>query len=115
MISTAIQENIWQKFFTDPNIRFPAKPMLIREIGVYHAPNGLGIQFRGGPKKLVIRGKGTDQLFTALRTVMDGNNTLEAIFNILQTDYDGNDIASILKILHAHSLLPMRKQMNDRH
>ena len=105
MISNALKEHIWQGFFSDKNVRFPDKPRLIKEISIYDAPYGLGVQFRGGPKKLVIRGKGAGKLFQALAEVMNGNNSLEDIFDLLDSEYDINDISSMLKILHAHNLL----------
>lgn len=94
-----------ESIFLDKNVRFPKKPKLIKEIGVYDAPYGLGVQFRGGAKKLVIRGKEASKLFQALNKVMDGKNSLEDIIDVLDVDYDINDISSMLKILHAHNLL----------
>jgi hypothetical protein len=32
-----------QEFFNDPNVRYPNKPRILREISVYDTPYGLGL------------------------------------------------------------------------
>lgn len=107
MIETkAEKKNTWLEFFSDQNVRFPKKPKLIQGISIYEAPYGLGIQMRGGPNKIVIRGKNSTAVFSSLKPILDdGNKTVDQIFDDLSNTYEQNDIASVLRILHANSLL----------
>ncbi|WP_179197888.1 TOMM precursor leader peptide-binding protein [Hymenobacter crusticola] len=100
-----MEKHIWSHFFEDQNIRFPEQPKLIDGISVYDAPYGLGLQFRGGPDKLVLRGKSSSALFSSLSHLLDGKNTLASIFDVTRPDFDINEVATMLKILHSYNLL----------
>jgi hypothetical protein len=100
-----IANTLWNEFFLDQNVRFPKLPRLLDGISIYDAPYGLGIQFRGGPKKLVINGKSSSELFNVLRGKLNGEKSLDSIFEEISVDHDVNEAATILKLLHAHNLL----------
>lgn len=100
-----MEKHIWSHFFEDQNIRFPEQPKLVDGISVYDAPYGLGVQFRGGPDKLVLRGKSSSALYNSLTRLLDGKNTLNAIFDVTRADFDINEVATMLKILHSYNLL----------
>jgi hypothetical protein len=100
------QWGILNEFFSDINVNFPKKPKLANGISVYTAPNGLGIQFRGGSEKLAIKGKNSALIWEFLTKYLTGNNTLE---NILQmatnSNVDNFEVAIFLKTLHSYHLL----------
>lgn len=100
-----LKPTLWSEFFLDPNVRFPEYPKLIEGISIYDAPYGLGIQFRGGPKKLIIKGKFASEIFTDLKEKITGTFSLEQLLNDVGSRHDINEVATILKLLHAHNLL----------
>lgn len=63
------------------NVNFPYQPKLVNGIHVYEAPKGLGIQFRGGTEKFLIKGTEAYQIWGYLKNVLDGKHTLEEILN----------------------------------
>lgn len=100
------QWGILNEFFSDVNVNFPKKPKLANGISVYAAPKGLGVQFRGGSEKLVIKGEKSAVIWTFLTECMTGNNTLEDILR-KTGDYnvDRFEVATFLKTLHCYHLL----------
>lgn len=104
---------IWGDFFLDKNVRFPEFPVLVAGLSVYNAPYGLGMQFRGGPNKVVIKGTKTGEMYEFVQQMLDGKHTLADIFEKTEGKYETDDIASILKILHANSLLQDVKDIDN--
>lgn len=101
------QQNILNQFFCDKNVHFPHKPKIVDGIHVYEAPKGLGIQFRGGTEKFLIKGADTYKIWNFLKTMLDGTHTLEEIIDRgwkLQ-GLDRVDTGTFLKTLHCYHLL----------
>ncbi|MEL6866763.1 MAG: hypothetical protein AAFP19_20235 [Bacteroidota bacterium] len=95
----------WKEFFSDVNVRFPEKPRLLEGIAVYEAPYGMGVQFKGGPQPLVIRGKKAAHLFNYLKPRLDGSKNWEDILEEAGQQFQTSEVAAVLRILHANSLL----------
>jgi hypothetical protein len=107
------QWGILNEFFSDINVDFPQKPKLVNGISVYTAPNGLGVQFRGGSEKLVIKGKNSALVWKFLTKTMTGDNTLEKIFQLsTNSDVDSFEVATFLKTLHSYHLLCAENETN---
>jgi hypothetical protein len=51
-----------QEFFNDPNVRYPNKPRILREISVYDTPYGLGLFFRAASQVCNKRAKSGNNL-----------------------------------------------------
>jgi molybdopterin/thiamine biosynthesis adenylyltransferase len=105
MQTEKVSKNLWGEFFLDKNVRFPEFPLLIEGISIYDAPYGLGVQFRGGPNKLVIRGAKSSEIFLFIKDFLDGKHSLADVFDLTDGKYELDDVASMMKILHAHNLL----------
>lgn len=103
---------ILQEFFGDVNVRFPDHPTLVEGIDVYVAPNGLGIQFRGGAEKIVVRGRRAIVIWDIIRPLLDGNNSLDDILSIVERhqNLSVSEIAMFLKTLHCYHLLYDKNQ-----
>ena len=86
MEDKSMKNNILNQFFADKNVNFPRQPKLVNGIHVYEAPKGLGIQFRGGTEKFLVKGADTYQIWVYLKI-------------------DRVNIASFLKTLHSYHLL----------
>lgn len=101
------QQNILNQFFCDKNVRFPQCPKLVDGIHVYEAPKGLGIQFRGGTEKFLLKGADSYKIWQYLKTVLDGTHTLEEILCEGRGQYglDGVNVGTFLKTLHSYHLL----------
>lgn len=99
-------ELILREFFGDENVRFPKYPALVNGIHVYKAPWGLGIQFRGGAERIVVRGGGSYATWDYLSASLDGSNTLSKLISDAQREgLDAIEVASFLKTLHCYHLL----------
>lgn len=103
------KSNKWgvlNEFFSDINVNFPQKPQLIGGISIYVAPNGLGIQYRGGSERLIIKGKNSVSIWRFLSEKLTGKNSLEQILDLAQKcNVDCFDVATFLKTLHSYHLL----------
>ena len=100
-----VKYDVFQEFFNDPNVRFPNMPKLISNISIYEAPYGLGLQFRGGPKKLIIKGKNTPLIWKELHGKLDGKHQLKRLIEIgVNRGIDVIDICNFFKILHSYHL-----------
>ncbi len=98
---------VLNEFFSDINVNFPQKPRLTHGISVYTAPNGLGVQFRGGSEKLIIKGKSSAAIWEFLTENLTGENTLEEILQMAtdNRNVDRWEVATFLKTLHCYHLL----------
>lgn len=101
------QENILHQFFGDKNVNFPKYPKIVNGIHVYETPQGLGIQFRGGAEKFLIRGADCYKNWRYLKEVLDGTHSLEQILNFAKDNYslDALNVGILLKTLHSYHLL----------
>lgn len=104
-MNTVISDKLLNAFFNDKNTLFPNKPRLVKEISCYEAPYGLGIQFRGGPRKVVLKGKGHEAIFNELIKYLNGSYELDTIFSLMTSSFSMNDVASLLRTLHINGLL----------
>lgn len=73
MEDKSMKNNILNQFFADKNVNFPRQPKLVNGIHVYEAPKGLGIQFRGGTEKFLVKGADTYQIWVYLKNMLDGS------------------------------------------
>lgn len=107
MEDKSMKNNILNQFFADKNVNFPRQPKLVNGIHVYEAPKGLGIQFRGGTEKFLVKGADTYQIWVYLKNMLDGKHELEDILNKGAEEFklDRVNIASFLKTLHSYHLL----------
>lgn len=107
MEDKSMKNNILNQFFADKNVNFPRQPKLVNGIHVYEAPKGLGIQFRGGTEKFLVKGADTYQIWVYLKNMLDGKHELEEILNKGAEEFklDRVNIASFLKTLHSYHLL----------
>lgn len=107
--------NILNQFFCDKNVNFPHQPKLVNGIHVYEAPKGLGIQFRGGTEKFLIKGAEAYQIWEYLKNVLDGMHTLEEILNkgAEELKLDKVNIGTFLKTLHSYHLLEPNAFIQD--
>lgn len=97
---------ILNEFFADVNVRFPKYPKLVKGIHVYEAPKGLGIQFRGGTEKFLIKGATAYKIWDFIKNDLDGGHTLDEILTSIQKQgLDGIEVGSFLKTLHSYHLL----------
>lgn len=97
---------ILNEFFADVNVRFPKYPKLVTGVHVYEAPKGLGIQFRGGTEKFLIKGSTAYQIWNYAKDKLDGAHSLEDILTyIREQGIDGLEAGTFLKTLHSHHLL----------
>lgn len=101
------QLNILNQFFSDKNVNFPREPRLVSGIHVYEAPKGLGIQFRGGTEKFLVKGADAYRIWNYLKSMLDGTHTLEEIIDqgSQQHHLDRVDVGTFLKTLHSYHLL----------
>lgn len=101
------QLNILHQFFSDKNVHFPHFPKLVDGIHVYEAPKGLGIQFRGGAEKFLIKGADAYKIWKYLKPLLDGTHRLEDIIDngSEQMGLDRINVGTFLKTLHSYHLL----------
>lgn len=101
------QLNILNQFFCDKNVHFPHQPKLVSGIHVYEAPKGLGIQFRGGTEKFLVKGADTYKIWNFLKIMLDGAHTLEEIIDKgwRHQGLDRVNTGRFLKTLHSYHLL----------
>ena len=76
-------------------------------IHVYEAPKGLGIQFRGGTEKFLVKGSDAYKIWRYLSPLLDGTHCLEEIIDNgwEQLQLDRVDVGTFLKTLHCYHLL----------
>lgn len=92
-------------FFEDPNVRFPQKPRLVEDLGIYQMPDGLGFHFRGGPGPTVIRGRDAESIFNFLLQALDGTQTLDDLLEQCPPDISRTTLLKALHLLHTKGLL----------
>jgi molybdopterin-synthase adenylyltransferase len=92
-------------FLDDPNVRFPRQPRLVADLGIYKLPEGIGMQFRGGPAAISIRAPDAEALFDYLLPAMDGSRDLAALVAGRPAGLSVDTIVEALSLLHAKGLL----------
>jgi hypothetical protein len=99
------------EFFEDINVHFPTNPKLINGISVYNMHNGLGVQFRGGSEKLILKGKNAYNIWAFLEENLNGNQSLEDILvSAKNNSFDTIEVASFIKILHSNHLFESKNK-----
>lgn len=111
-----MNNNLLKEFFEDINVNFPSHPKLIEGISVYSMPNGLGVQFRGGSEKLILKGQNSSNIWNFLNEDLNGKQTLdEILLNAKKNKLDNFEVAKFLKILHGHHLLESKNIEATKH
>lgn len=90
---------------TDPNLRFPRQPRLAPDLDVFTMPDGLGIQVRGGPAPVVLRGPAAEQVMAFLLPLLDGSHRVEELLGRHPADVAAASVARTLVLLHSKGLL----------
>lgn len=103
-----------KEFFEDINVNFPSNPKLINGISIYNMPDGLGVQFRGGSEKLILKGKKSFEIWAFLNDKLNGNNNLEAILvKANKNGFDTTEVATFIKILHSNHLFESKNKVEN--
>lgn len=89
----------------NPNLRLPDRPLVPRDIDVWEMPDGLGIQLRGGPANVVLRGTLASALAPWLLSRLDGEKTVEDVIASRPRDFCEKDVLDVLLQLHFKGLL----------
>jgi bacteriocin biosynthesis cyclodehydratase domain-containing protein len=97
--------NSLRSFFKDPNVRFPVRPFMSKDIYIFDTPNGLGIQFRGGPTSFLLRGNDSREVTEFLLKFLDGKHTLDDIVELCPTNVTQNSLLKTLSLFHTKGLL----------
>ena len=98
--------NLWSEYFNDPNVNFPQKPYLLKNIDIYPSPNGLGIIFKGGVEKFIIKGGNTYKYFDFLKEYLNGEFSLNEILKVSKdSGYNLNEMVTLIKILHSYHVI----------
>lgn len=67
-------------FLADTNLRFPARPRLVKDVRLYQMPRGLGVQIRGLNAPVLVRGRGAEYAVAFLQSRLDGEHAVGDIF-----------------------------------
>jgi len=114
MDANLLKSSLLREFFNDINVNFPAKPKLVSGISMYNMPDGLGVQFRGGSEKLILKGKSAFQIWTFLAKKLDGTHTLEEILKDANRNHINSvEVATFIKILHSNHLFEAKNKNSD--
>lgn len=106
MESKEKQLSVLNQFFGDVNVKFPQKPKIVSGIHIYEAPRGLGIQFRGGTEKFLIKGLDSYAIWNYLKNLLDGKHMLKDIIDdAMKVGIDVINMGNFLKTLHSYHLL----------
>jgi len=95
----------FRSFFEDPNVRFPKKPRLVEDVAIYQMPDGLGVQFRGGPAATVLRGREAEKVLGFLLPALDGNRGLADLIERCPAGISTATLLQALHVLHTKGLL----------
>jgi hypothetical protein len=101
------------RFFRDPNVRFPDKPVLSKGLSIRDVPRGLGINFSGGPRRFVLRGNSVARVFSFLLELLDGNRTLDDLLAVLPEEISPAVLFHTLEILHRQGVLVESEDLPD--
>lgn len=93
------------RFFHDSNVRFPKYPTFAAGLSIRTVPRGLGIDFLGGPRRFVLRGREVWRLYTFLRDSLDGERTIDDLLGILPPEIRPPSLLATLKLLHEQGVL----------
>jgi hypothetical protein len=114
MDTNLLKSNLLREFFDDINVNFPTNPKIVKGISVYSMPDGLGIQFRGGSEKLILKGKNSFHIWTFLSEKLNGKHTLEIILKEANKNNINNvEVATFIKILHSNHLFESKNKDKD--
>jgi len=92
-------------FFHDRNILFPQRPAFVEGLLIRDVPQGLGIDFLGGPRRFILRGSQAGRCYEYLRSTLDGQNTLQDLLNNRPSELSRTSILATLKLLHERGVL----------
>lgn len=98
----------------DRNLRFPDHPRLVPDLHVFAMPDGLGIQFRGGPFPTVLRGPKAQTTLECLLPLLDGSRTVDMILAALPAEIAAETVLRTLLLLHQKGLLAGASQQAER-
>jgi hypothetical protein len=116
MSKDILKSSVYIEFFEDVNVHFPTNPKLINGISVYNMPNGLGVQFRGGSEKLIMKGKNSFIIWNFLEENLNGDQSLEAILlKANNNNFDPIEVASFIKILHSNHLFESKNKTTQEY
>jgi bacteriocin biosynthesis cyclodehydratase domain-containing protein len=86
-------------FLKESGTNFPSRPKLVEDILVFQMPDGLGMQFRGLPNPLVLRGALAERILPKLLPLLDGQHDVSQLIELFAKDATASDIADLLKNL----------------
>ena len=83
-------------FLRERGTNFPEFPKLVEDVLVFHMPDGLGIQFRGLPNPVVLRGGLVESLLPQMLPLLDGTRDVHQLVKELSGQARAADVASLL-------------------
>lgn len=92
-------------YIADRNVRFPARPALVRDVDVLVSPELGCAQVRGGPVPVLIRGDQVAESAEYLRQKLDGSCSVEALMKGRPIGISEGSLLEILMVLHMRGLV----------
>lgn len=92
-------------FLTDRNLGFPQLPQIASDLNVFHMPDGLGVQVRGGESNLVLRGELAQTIIPWLFRVLDGSRTAEQVLTERPAGASESQVLDALLLLFIKGLI----------
>lgn len=93
------------RFFLDSNVMFPGHPVFAPGLLIRDVPRGLGVDFLGGPRRFILRGSRTGEVFLFLRENLDGSRTVPDLLGLLPPSVEPALLLDTLKLLHQQGAL----------
>jgi bacteriocin biosynthesis cyclodehydratase domain-containing protein len=90
---------------TDPNLGFPARPTITPDIAVMTLPDNLGVQIRGLPEPLILRGQIAETVAQYLFGALDGTRDLRDLLAQRPPAIDDHVVLRIIWLFHSKGVV----------
>jgi bacteriocin biosynthesis cyclodehydratase domain-containing protein len=92
-------------FLADPNLGFPVRPTITPDIAVMTLPDNLGVQIRGLPEPLILRGQIAETVAQYLFSALDGTRDLRDLLAQRPAAIDDHVVLRIIWLFHSKGVV----------
>lgn len=99
--------------FADPNLGIPVHPTITPDIAVMTLPDELGVQIRGLPEPLILRGQVSEAVVQYLFAALDGTRDLRDLLAQRPPMIDDHVVLRIVWLFHRKGVVVQANGNND--
>ena len=104
-MSEASELEPFRRFLNDKKLGFPTFPQVASDLQTFAMPDGLGVQIRGLPKPILLRGRLVESVIPWLMASCDGRKSLQDLLASRPAGCSPKDLADALMLLYRKGVL----------